>query len=77
MILLGEVLGCEMSWLLTHSDDEISSDERFEQFLKRRISHEPLEYILGRELAFTIENFMLILVCLFLVLRQRYLSIKL
>lgn len=48
MILLGEVLGREMSWLLTHSDDEISSYERFEQLLKRRISHEPLEYILGR-----------------------------
>ena len=48
MILLGEVLGCEMSWLLTHSDDEISMDDRFEQFLKRRTNHEPLEYILER-----------------------------
>jgi len=48
MILLGEVSGREMSWLLTHSDDEISSDERFEQLLKRRANHEPLEYILER-----------------------------
>jgi len=48
MILLGEVLGCEMSWLLTHSDDEISVDERFKQLLKRRVNHEPLEYILER-----------------------------
>lgn len=48
MILLGEVLGCEMSWLLSHSDDEISMDERFTSFLKRRVLHEPLEYILGR-----------------------------
>lgn len=48
MILLGEVLGCEMSWLLSHSDDEISMDERFTEFLRRRVSHEPLEYILGR-----------------------------
>lgn len=48
MILLGEVLGREMSWLLSHSDDEISIDERFTAFLKRRALHEPLEYILGR-----------------------------
>jgi len=48
MILLAEVLDCEMSWLLSHSNDEISIDKRFEQFLKRRANHEPLEYILGR-----------------------------
>ena len=47
MILLCEVLGCEMSWLLSHGNDEITVDERFEKFLKRRSNHEPLEYILG------------------------------
>ena len=48
MILLGEVLGCEMSWLVAHSDDEISVNEQFMELLKRRVHHEPLEYILGR-----------------------------
>lgn len=48
MILLGEVLGCEMSWLVAHGDDEINDYEVFNELLKRRIHHEPLEYILGR-----------------------------
>ncbi|WP_263833090.1 peptide chain release factor N(5)-glutamine methyltransferase [Sulfurospirillum oryzae] len=48
MILLGEVLGKEMSWIVMHNDDEICVDERFTKFLERRAGHEPLEYILGR-----------------------------
>ena len=48
MILLGEVVGCEISWLIAHSDDELSANERFSELLKRRANHEPLEYILGR-----------------------------
>ena len=48
MILLGDVLGCEISWLIAHSDDELSANERFSELLKRRANHEPLEYILGR-----------------------------
>ncbi len=48
MILLAHVLGCETSWLLSHSNDEISIDEHFFELLKRRVSHEPLEYILGK-----------------------------
>jgi release factor glutamine methyltransferase len=48
MILLGTVLGKEMSWLLSHSYDSISVDEHFFELLKRRVNHEPLEYILGK-----------------------------
>jgi len=48
MILLAHVLGCEMSWIFTHSHDEIKPDEHFFELLKRRVSHEPLEYILGK-----------------------------
>ena len=48
MLLLGEVLGKEMSWLFMHNDDEITIDTRFDTLLKRRARHEPLEYILGR-----------------------------
>ena len=48
IILLAHVLGCETSWILTHSHDEIKPDEHFFELLKRRVSHEPLEYILGK-----------------------------
>ncbi len=48
MIFLSEALGEEITWLLTHSDNEITFNERYDEFLKRRASHEPLEYILGR-----------------------------
>ena len=48
MILLGSVLDKEMSWILSHSHDEISVDEHFFELLKRRANHEPLEYILGK-----------------------------
>jgi len=48
MILLGEVLNKEMSWLVAHSDDTIEMDERLENYVKRRSLHEPLEYILQK-----------------------------
>lgn len=48
MILLGDVLGCEMSWLVAHSDDDVSVNEKFMEYVKRRADYEPLEYILGR-----------------------------
>ena len=48
MILLAHVLGCETSWVFIHSHDEIKPDEHFFELLKRRVSHEPLEYILGK-----------------------------
>ena len=48
MIMLAHVLGCETSWILIHSHDEIKPDEHFFELLKRRVSHEPLEYILGK-----------------------------
>ncbi len=47
MILLCEVLGKEMSWLVAHGDDCVDVDEAFWEKLERRSSHEPLEYILG------------------------------
>jgi len=48
MILLSEVLGKEISWIMGHGDDESGEHERFAQLLKRRARHEPLEYILGK-----------------------------
>ncbi|WP_238099296.1 peptide chain release factor N(5)-glutamine methyltransferase [Sulfurospirillum diekertiae] len=48
MILLSEVLGAEISWLISHSEDEIGENKRLKELLQRRKNHEPLEYILGR-----------------------------
>ena len=48
MILLGEILGKEISWLVSHGDDKVGDTKRFGELLKRRANHEPLEYILGR-----------------------------
>lgn len=48
MILLSEVLGNEMSWLISHSENEIGENKHFSELLQRRKDHEPLEYILGR-----------------------------
>ena len=48
MLLSSEVTGCELSWLVAHGDDFVDVDELFWQLVKRRESHEPLEYILGR-----------------------------
>ena len=48
MLLLGEMLQKEMSWLVTHSDDEVIPNEWWYSALKRRARYEPLEYILGR-----------------------------
>lgn len=48
MLLLCEVLKQEMSWLVTHDNDEVEIEERFFSFIERRASHEPLEYIFNR-----------------------------
>ncbi|AFL68783.1 peptide chain release factor N(5)-glutamine methyltransferase [Sulfurospirillum barnesii] len=48
MLLLCDMLGKEMSWLVAHDADEIIPNEWFYTALKRRANHEPLEYILGR-----------------------------
>lgn len=48
MILLGEVLHKEMSWLMAHQDDDVDVDATFWEKVQRRSLHEPLEYILGR-----------------------------
>lgn len=47
LILLSFVLQKEISWLIAHQDDEIDVEEVFYEKLERRVSHEPLEYILG------------------------------
>lgn len=48
MLLLCEVLKQEMSWLVTHDNDEVEIEEHFFSFIERRASHEPLEYIFNR-----------------------------
>ena len=48
MLLLGEVLGKQMSWLVAHENDEIEIDRQFFDFIMRRANNEPLEYILGK-----------------------------
>ena len=47
MILLGNALEKEMSWLIGHGDDDIVVPDVFEAHLARRSLFEPLEYILG------------------------------
>jgi release factor glutamine methyltransferase len=47
MILLGEALQKEMSWIVAHGEDEMVVDERLESWMQRRAKHEPLEYIVG------------------------------
>ena len=47
MLLLSEVLGKEISWLVAHENDEVLINEQFFDFLDRRANNEPLEYILG------------------------------
>lgn len=47
MLLLGEVLGKEISWLVAHENDEVLIEEQFFDFVARRTNNEPLEYILG------------------------------
>lgn len=48
-LLLKHVLKVNHAWLITHADDEISSEhyEQFQALLKRRLSGEPIAYILG------------------------------
>ncbi len=48
-LLLSHALGCERISLYTHFDKPLTSDElvRFKSLLKRRLGHEPIQYILG------------------------------
>lgn len=48
-LLLEHVLNVSHAWLITHADDEISTQhyETFQALLKRRIDGEPIAYILG------------------------------
>lgn len=48
MLILGEVLGKDMTWLVAHENDEVQIDEHFFDLVARRANNEPLEYILGR-----------------------------
>jgi len=45
MILLSKMLNKEISWLVTHGEDEITVDEYLWNDIDRRSMHEPLEYI--------------------------------
>lgn len=47
MILLGDSLARDMSWLIAHADESVEVKEHFWENVQRRSSHEPLEYILG------------------------------
>ncbi len=48
-LLLASVLSCSRLQLYTHFDRPITADElaRFKTLFKRRLAHEPLQYILG------------------------------
>jgi release factor glutamine methyltransferase len=47
--LLGHVLGRDRTFLITHADDLITSDQQaaFQELLDRRVAGEPLQYIKG------------------------------
>jgi len=47
--LLADVLACEVSFLLAHDDDQLTAAQQdvYQQALQRRVSGEPLAYILG------------------------------
>ena len=47
MVLLSRALGKDMSWLITHDQEEVNVDTCFEVWMQRRAAFEPLEYILG------------------------------
>lgn len=50
-LLLMAVLGRDRAWILTHWDDDLSAAQiqRYEARLIRRISGEPIQYILGQQ----------------------------
>jgi len=47
--LLSHVLGCDRTYLISHSDETIKSEaiEKFEEYVQRRARGEPLQYITG------------------------------
>lgn len=65
-ILLASVLDCNKSWLFTHLDFELKTDqeEKFHEFIKRRTKKEPVAYIVGwkefYKRRFTVNRFTLI-----------------
>lgn len=50
-LLLGHVLGCDRTWLLTHGESELTEPQlrHYEAVLARRLRHEPIQYILGEQ----------------------------
>lgn len=50
-LLLGHVLGRSRAWLLTHADDGLSvlQQQQWAACLARRLTHEPLAYIVGHQ----------------------------
>jgi release factor glutamine methyltransferase len=47
-VLAGFALSQERSWILAHSDHELTDPRSLESLLNRRLGHEPLAYITGR-----------------------------
>ncbi len=50
LVLLGDVIGKDRSWLLAHPEYELESSKvrKLESMMKRRAKHEPLAYIRGK-----------------------------
>jgi len=50
-LLLGELLQCDRSWLISHDDDRLSNLDaaRFEDWLAQRLDQVPLAYLSGRK----------------------------
>jgi release factor glutamine methyltransferase len=48
-ILMAQVLGVSKAWLYAHPDRQLTPDEiaRFEEMVRRRMSHEPVAYLVG------------------------------
>ncbi len=48
-LILGSVLGCSRSWIIAHNNDFVckKAEKQFRCKVKRRISGEPIAYILG------------------------------
>jgi release factor glutamine methyltransferase len=50
-VLLAHVLGKDRSWLISHSSDELNSNQKkkFDELITRRKNHEPVAYITGEK----------------------------
>lgn len=50
-LLLASVLGVNKPWLFTHLAEELTreQEDRYHEFVRRRIAHEPVAYIVGSQ----------------------------